>query len=206
MKKLAFLLAIMFIASTINAQDEEEFRTIFDNKITKVRGFGGPDMCFTTIDGEFAHMMGGGGGLILNDQLIFGGWGMGMTNSIPAKVRFDNNGDNEWEGKELDYGVGGLWFGYIIQGKKPIHPVIHAQIGWGEAEIADNTRSSEIYSDGIFVLNPIIELEMNITQFFRLGVGANYRFNFGTSLLKNEYSNSSFSGPGGFLSFKFGWF
>ena len=197
---------VVFVGIGVYAQDDEEFKTIFNGEIQKVRGFGGPNMAFSVLSGEFAHLMGGGGGIILNDQLLLGGWGLGVTNDIPAKPYLDDNGDNYYKGLELDYDIGGLWFGYIIKGKYPVHPVIHAQIGWGSAELTNRDGSKSGFNpDGIFVINPIVELEMNITQFFRLGVGANYRLNFGANNL-TQYSNSDFSGPGGFLSFKFGWF
>ena len=203
MKKITILLLAMATSFHLFAQEDDEFRTIFQGDIKKIRGFGGPNMEFTAIDGGFAHMMGGGGGIILNDQLIFGGFGVGMTNSIDAK-NIDANGVNEYQGYNLEYGYGGLWFGYIIKGKLPIHPVIHTQMGWGSVTVGEPYSSPE-HSDNVFVLNPIVELEMNITRFFRLGVGANYRFNFGLNRL-DGYGNQDFSGPGGFMSFKFGWF
>jgi len=56
----------------------------------------------------------------------------------------------------------------------------------------------------MFLYTPSIELEFNIAKLFRVGAGVNYRFVFGTGL--PGYINNEFSGPGGFLSFRFGWF
>lgn len=205
MRKIFIIISVILVSINLFAQDDDEFRTIFDGGINKIRGFGGPTMTFSVIDGEFAHLMGGGGGLILNDQLIIGGFGMGLTNYIDAKENLNDNGVDDYEGLEVDYSFGGLWFGYIIKGKYPIHPVIHTQIGWGHVNLVEQDHWDSGYNGSIFVLNPILELEMNITRFFRLAVGANYRLNYSMKKLE-KYENKHLSGPGGFLSFKFGWF
>lgn len=205
MRKIFIIMTVILTSISLFAQDDDEFRTIFDGGINKIRGFGGPTMTFSVIDGEFAHLMGGGGGLILNDQLIIGGFGMGLTNYIDAKENLDANGVDDYDGLEVNYSFGGLWFGYIIKGRYPIHPVIHTQIGWGSASLVKGISYTPYEQDRVFVVNPILELEMNITRFFRLAVGANYRLNLGINRLE-KYGNDHFSGPGGFLSFKFGWF
>jgi hypothetical protein len=51
---------------------------------------------------------------------------------------------------------------------------------------------------------PTLEVELNLTRYFRLGAGAS--FNIFTFVDMDGYSASDFTAPGGFLSFKFGWF
>ncbi len=200
MKRSILLITCFILGLTIFAQDD--YKTIFNaGNIEKVRGFGGPLMSFTSVDGEFAHMMGGGGGVILNDQLILGGFGIGLTNRIDAERTI--NGVVEYEGLQVELGYGGLWFGYIIKGNAPIHPVINTQLGWGSLDITNN-NFVKTSSDAVFVLNPIVELEMNITRFFRMSVGANYSIGFGVGT--DGFDNQDISGAGGFLAFKFGWF
>ena len=111
MKKLTFISILILTGLLAKAQEDyypdqnrDEFRTIFQRNDgrTTVSGFGGPLMTFGSIDGQFAHMMGGGGGVILND-FFFGGFGLGMTTNIP----YIND-----ELYNVDFGYGGLWFGY----------------------------------------------------------------------------------------------
>jgi hypothetical protein len=45
---------------------------------------------------------------------------------------------------------------------------------------------------------------MNFARYFKLGLGVNYRLVYGLS--STPYSFSDFAKPGGFISFKFGWF
>jgi len=188
------LLAVLFIlASGVGMGQENEIQTLFSGN-TRISGFGGPSMSFTTLKGQFAHMMGGGGAVLLGDFFI-GAYGEGLTNGIPAG------------GERLNFGHGGFWTGYSFMGQRPIHPCFSAQIGWGSAyegsyDIASYTP------DAVFVFNPAVELEMNFTRFFRLGLGVHYRLVTGVNpeMHSSPLSNSDLSGPGALLCFKFGWF
>jgi hypothetical protein len=180
-------LAVMMLAA-VNAQ-ENGIQTLFGEN-TRISGMGGPIMSFSSIDGQFAHMMGGGGGVLLGD-LFLGGYGMGLTNPITAG------------GIDTEFGHGGFWAGYSFMGKRSFHPVLSAQMGWGSITQVDD-HTPLFPSDGVFVVNPAIELEMNFTRFFRLGIGAHYRLVSGVNT--RTLTNSDFSGPGVFMTFKFGWF
>jgi len=218
MKKVVLITIAIVLSISAYTQEDDEFNTVIKNfEITKIRGFGGPSMSFSTIDGQFVHFMGGGGAVILNNKFFFGGFGTGTTNLVDAKeYLIGTPEENRYENFRVEMNYGGFWLGYIIGGSKPIHPIIHLQTGWGRASLSEDVRdnddfpfrysssSTTRYSSSIFVLNPVVEVEMNITRFFRLGVGANYRLVYGLDL--NGYANNDFAGPGGFLSFKFGWF
>ena len=187
MKKILITLLAAMMLMNINAQDSE-IQTIFGGG-TRISGMGGPMMSFTSIDGKFSHMMGGGGGVLLGD-LFLGGYGEGLTNPIVIG------------GNKTEFGHGGFWAGYSFMGKRPFHPAISTQMGWGTITQLD--EFTVLSTDNVFVINPAIELEMNFVRFFRLGVGAHYRFVSGVHT--STLTNSDFSGPGVFLTFKFGWF
>ena len=154
-------------------------------------------MQFTTIAGEFGHMMGGGGAVLLND-FFFGGYGLGLTNAIPDYVNLYNPDDR------LSLGHGGFWIGYSLFGERPIHVSISSLIGWGEFGIIQREEYQSYIHDNIFVLVPTLEVELNLTRYFRIGAGASY--NLYTMVDLQGYRSSDLSAPGGFLSFKFGWF
>ena len=188
MRKCLLTILLLLSITALKAQDNG-IQTLFGSG-TRISGFGGPIMSFTSINGEFAHMMGGGGAVLLGDFFI-GGYGEGLTNAIVAG------------GNRISFGHGGFWTGYSFMADRALHPCVSTQIGWGNISQHDEGYY-HLSNDNVFVLNPAIELEMNFTKFFRLGIGAHYRFVSGvnTSTLTNE----DFSGPGAFLSFKFGWF
>lgn len=198
MKKTIALFVAFFFSVHVFAQ--EDFQTIFDRDVS-FSGYGGPFMSFTQINGEFAHMMGGGGGLIVSKSFTFGGFGIGSTTN--HFIDYANpHSSIVYPDMDIEIGYGGLYVGYVFAANKPIHPAIYLQSGWGEVSLYDG--DSRTISDNIFSLNPSLQLEMNMTKFFRIGLGVNYQYVRGVSL--NGLSNEDFSSPGAFLSFKFGWF
>ncbi|MFC2080611.1 hypothetical protein ACFLR8_00190 [Bacteroidota bacterium] len=192
MRKFLTVVIIALAVSGLRAQDSE-IQTLFSGG-TRISGFGGPMISFTTVNGEFANMMGGGGGVLLGDFFL-GGYGEGLTNGIPVS------------GNRIDFGHGGFWTGYSFFAHRPFHPTVSAQMGWGAVSETDY-NFYELSSDNIFVFNPAIELEMNFTRFFRLSVGVHYRIVTGAnpSIQTSNLTNSDLSGPGALLAFKFGWF
>jgi len=196
-KKTLFVAMVLAIGVSAFAQ-QKEYRTVFDNQDVRISGMGGPFMQFTSVAGEFGHMMGGGGAVMLND-FFFGGYGLGLTNAIPDYV----NGNPS---DRLTLGHGGFWLGYSLFGEKPIHIALSSLIGWGEFGVMQDYGTYPFVRDKIFVLIPTVEVEVNLTRYFRIGAGAS--FNLYTMVDQNihGYSNGDLSAPGGFLSFKFGWF
>jgi hypothetical protein len=204
MKKTVITGMILAIAFTVFSQDRE-VQTLVDFDEVRVSGLGGPMMQFTAIDGEFAHLLGGGGAILFNDFFI-GGYGLGMTTNIQVNQdKYDPRHDDD----RLSVSHGGFWLGYSLFGTKPIHVCISSMIGFGELGIKDDIGQYE--GDNFFIVVPTLELELNLTRYFRIGAGATYNLFTLVSLkhpdgLGSGYSSSDLSAPGGFLSFKFGWF
>ncbi|MFO7670762.1 MAG: hypothetical protein R6W31_13965 [Bacteroidales bacterium] len=194
---LAGLILLMAIASW---SQEREYKTIVDFNDVRISGMGGVFMQFTAADGEFAHMLGGGGAVLLGD-FFFGAYGLGLTNQIP--VDRPNLPDYQ-TGDKLTISHGGFWLGYSLFGDRAIHMNFSSLVGWGTLGVRSEYYPENLWPDGIFVLSPTMEVELNLTKFFRLGVGASY--NIYTFVDLPGYTASDFSAPGGFLSFKFGWF
>ena len=196
-KKAIFTALILATTLSVFSQ-EKEFRTVFDNRDVRISGLGGPFMQFTAVAGEFAHMMGGGGAVLLNN-FFFGGYGLGLTNSIPDYV-------NQNPSDRLTLGHGGFWVGYSLFGDKPVHVTFSSLIGWGEFGVMQDYGTYPFVRDKIFVLSPTVEIELNLTRYFRIGAGASYNLYSLVDQNMHGYTNSDLSAPGGFLSFKFGWF
>ena len=194
MKKIFLIFLGIYFLLGLKAQEEAEIKTLFGEGQIKISGFGGPFMNFSIIDGKFAHLMGGGGGILIND-FFFGGYGIGLTNSIEFKGPSNN---------EVGFGHGGFWLGYNFLSRKLVHPSLHMQVGWGKISERLPSGGPLDKGDNIFVIIPTLELEMNITKYFKISTGGNYRF---VSFVDDEnYSESDFISPGVFLAFKFGLF
>jgi len=197
MKKSIFIVLFLVFTSVLFSQ-ERAYQTIFDNQDLRISGMGGPFMQFTSVAGEFGHMMGGGGAVLINN-FFFGGYGLGLTNSIPDYV-------NDHPTDRLTLGHGGFWLGYALFGQKPVHISISSMIGWGEFGIMQFDGYYPFLRDKIFVIVPTVEVEMNLTRYLRIGAGASYNLYTGLDEGMHGYRSSDISAPGGFLSFKFGWF
>lgn len=198
MKKIFLLFVLISTIGYLNAQEETEIQTFFNSKPDKIRGYIAPLTNTTYLDGETAYMTGVNVASIINDHYILGFYKLDLENDIRS-----NN--TNYIGNEMDFDHKGLWLGYIFMPQRIIHFNVNAQVGKGNLEIYDNIFNEWLEDDLIFVVSPSLEAEINVAKFFRVGIGANYRFTFDVDKFDN-YNNEDFSDFGAFISFKFGWF
>lgn len=165
--KTLLLNLLIFSTLIVNAQDE----TVFSS-VKRVGAFGGPIFEFEEKNDEINSVVGGGGGLILNDFFV-GGYGIGDLNFDEFNLDITNSNF-----EDVRVAHGGLWFGVTPLQNKAFHPYVSARLGWGKArfdEIDIITGDKDKVSDNIFVVTPELGFEINIFQFFRISVAANYR-------------------------------
>ncbi len=170
-------------------------------------GFGGPVVKFTQIQGENSVLIGGRGGWIIGHQLILGGGGYGLANSMDIPEYQINN-----KPAEMHFGYGGLELEYIIHPTNLVHSSVYCLFGGGVVEYADNDglkwSDSGGYTatamDEVWVIEPAVNATVNIATFFRISTGVSYRMVGGTKLAGT--SNSDLSGAAVNLTFRFGKF
>jgi len=175
-------------------------------------GFGGPMVKFTQIDGEFGVLTGGRGGWIIDHRFVLGGGGYGLANNIgiPIKTKeeIETEGENpeeiETEGEnpeeqDLEMGYGGAMLEFIIASDALIHFSVDCLIGAGGMTTPESDKD-----DAFFVLEPGLNVMLNITQFFRFGAGVSYRYTQGVEF--GELDDGDLSGAAAVLTFKFGSF
>lgn len=164
-------------------------------------GFGGPVVKFTQIKNESAVLVGGRGGWIINHTFIIGGGGYGLATQIKTDDIFYNEAF-------LNFGYGGLELEYIIQSDNVVHFSVYTLIGAGGITYNNNYMedwsSWDFGNDEFFVFEPAVNVEVNITSFFRINAGANYRYISGVNY--DNLNNSDLAGFAGVLTFKFGSF
>ena len=164
-------------------------------------GFGGPVVKFTSMNGEAGILVGGRGGWIINHSLIIGGGGYGLANNIKAKV-LGPNGE-----RYLNFGYGGVELEYVSQPARLVHLSYMVLVGGGGVNWRDeNLRAGSMNqeSDTFFILEPEVNVSLNVTQYFRLSAGVSYRYVSGSSSAVS--SNPDLSGPSGIIVFRFGKF
>jgi hypothetical protein len=192
MKTLLFCLSMLGLAGWVSAQDQ----ALFDN-VDVVGGFGGPIFEFGQVVNETGGAAGGGGGVVINNFFL-GGFGMGVADFSDVEV----------DGKpyEVGMGFGGIWMGYTPFSSKVIHPYTSLRLGWGGASLYPQDSEPDNYPEtGIFVVTPELGLEVNIFQWFRIGLTGGYRMVNGANELPG-ISDSDLSSFTGGLTLRFGWF
>jgi len=201
MKKMIALLLFILISS-VSAQEET---LLADGEVVH-GGFGGPVIKFAQIYDNFGVLVGGRGGWIINHCFSIGGGGYGLANNIDGTKMFD--------GKKmlLNFGYGGFEMEYIADWDKLIHFSFSCLIGAGAVSHRRNwdddwddwDDDAEHEADVFFVAEPAANIELNIISFFRINLGAGYRFISGVN--ENNLKNADFAGPSVNLTFKFGKF
>lgn len=189
--------------STAEAQRDETL--VGNRRGTQLGGFGGPVVKITRIAGEDAVISGGRGGLIINRRLVIGGGGYSLaTENIRTGFEFDNGDDGS-----LGFDYGGLEFEYIMRPSRVVHLTFYGLLGGGQASyeatrnVGGGVATQRLESD-VFVFEPAVNLELNVTRWFRTGIGFGYRYVDGSDL--PGMNDSRLSGGTGTFTFKFGSF
>jgi hypothetical protein len=210
MKKIALtmgLIALMSLAFGQKTDSEPEMQTLFGSKELHFGGFGGPRVAYSQFNSKDIWLVGGLGAAVVNHSFFFGGGGYGIVNS-PYFANVDSNAGGYLEG-----GYGGFMLGAIIKPNKMVHLSIPVLIGGGSLMYSDiplaNSQNSNmnlhiIDQSQFFVIEPSIELELNVISFMRIAAGVSYRYASGLSLI--DTPNNSFNSFSGSLTLKFGRF
>jgi len=187
MKKLAIVLLVL-TATPVMAEDEVLIRGIKESG-----GFGAPVVKFTQVNGQFGVIVGGRGGWIINRSLVVGGGGYGLAGSVNAE---EINSDTK-----LGMGYGGLELEYIFASRKVVHFSVQGLIGAGGVRYQDSDASE---GDAVFIVEPSLNLVLNVTKFFRLALGAGYRYIAGVD--SADLDAWALNGLSGTVALKFGYF
>jgi hypothetical protein len=212
--KTLFLALIMITTVLFSIPAMGDERTLLSGKVDH-GGFGGPDWKMTKIYGDMGLMAGGKGAWIIDHKVFIGGGGYGLVNDISAPVadRF------------LNLGYGGVVVGGIIGSDKVVHLCISALIGGGGVNYRkhwedmngrcdydddddifcnDDSKPDFISNDNFFVIEPGVDLELNVAKFMRITFGVSYRIVNG--LQGKDLKNSDLSGVSANVMLKFGKF
>jgi hypothetical protein len=156
MKRLLTIAVLLALASPALAQERTLVSGGFESG-----GFGAPVVKFSQVDGEFALFVGGRGGWIINHAFVVGGGGYGLTNDI------DTNDDGV---RDLELGYGGLELEYVNSSDALIHFTAYLLIGGG------GLSGTSVLEEAVFVLEPALNGELNVTDYFRFHAGAGFRW------------------------------
>jgi hypothetical protein len=154
-------------------------------------GFGAPVVRFSQINGQFAVLVGGRGGWIINSTFVLGAAGYGVATDVQVAGNPNRRG--------LEFGYGGADLEVILGSDALIHATFNTLIGGGSYRL----NYGGPY-DGVFVLEPALNIDLNVTTYMRLGLGGGYRWVTDVDMV--GFSDSDFSAFFGSLVLKFGSF
>ena len=204
MKKLmALAAALVMLPAVAPAQPE----TLFDQDISS-GGYGGPALKTTPLNSRMGLMMGASGAWIINSSFNVGLGGYGLV----TDVAIEREGiDTNW----LAFAYGGLILGYQLYPDNLLHLGVQALIGGGGVGQRRYWRDDPMGWEGdlaggtpLFVLEPGVTAELNISRLIRLQLEGSYRFvdaRTGT-LASVGVSDDDLSGASATLTLKFGSF
>lgn len=213
MKKTTITLCLLLMATCAFAQEKREMQTLFGNGgIYSHGGYGGITTSYSNIDGRDAILIGGRGAWLINHRIGIGLAGTGFLTEAKTDASLNDR-------YQLVGGYGGLFLEFIANPDSPIHVSFPLTIGAGGVSYARSYNSFrgndfdffEEASQAFFVVEPGVELELNIVKFMRVAFGVSYRY---TSDIDLDYvasgqaitSKDALRGLSGGITLKFGKF
>ncbi|MDX9928858.1 MAG: hypothetical protein RBS37_03300 [Bacteroidales bacterium] len=213
MKKIILISVVLSVLSMITHAQETGFEYYKGKEIRTLTGrnrqggvYFGLTTGYTVIDNSHAVLFGGRISWIGNKILGAGIGGTGFINEYHYEPSIDRE-------VFLAGAYGGIYIEPILMPRAPVHLSFPILLGAGGVSYVSN--DPDYYdnfiedSEPFLLIEPSAELELNMSRFFRLAIGASYRFptafNIGTT--GSEFiTASSIKGWSCILSLKFGKF
>ncbi len=205
MRRLALYCIIYSITFPVIAEETETFL----REKLEIKGFGSPIVKLTQVHNEFDLMIGARGAVLLNRALAIGIGGYSLASSIHVSDPQSNF--------EMEYA--GLILEFVFPSDKLVHLSASTLIGWGSLNNAANRNwmtydpyyddrhsyaNYNLVDDSFMVIEPELDFELNMTTFFRLGLGISYRYISGVGLM--PLTNADLKGLATVFTFKVGKF
>ncbi|SFW15133.1 hypothetical protein [Chitinophaga sancti] len=183
MKKALLALLVLISVQQAWAQTAQT-ETLFSKKSgsTKFGAYGVPAANLTSIGGNFAVMTGGYGGIFINKKWMFGAGAYSLVNNITSTYAPSATPGLK---QYLNFWYTGLAVEYTHNTDQLIHWTAGALVGGGAVarrnketfNLDDNEYKYHTYDrSGLFVAEPFANIELNVTSYLRLDLGATYRF------------------------------
>ncbi|MBU1100573.1 MAG: hypothetical protein KKA84_09230 [Bacteroidetes bacterium] len=203
--KNIIIVFVFVVCSTLSAQE----KTLFPSEDYSSGWYGASVLKLAEINNQSSLLMGVQAGYIMNHSFIIGLVMNGLVSNLGIEPQ---TGDVLSDNKDyLHLMYGGVELGYVILPMEQFHLVLSSLIGFGKIgynnSVDDGNNDNFMGShNGVsfFLVEPTVSVEANITSFFKVKAGVNYRFSTGVEY--RDLRNEDVSGLSGELNFKFGSF
>lgn len=209
MKTYAMILGLLIAGTAVFAQNDlsnegdQKIQTLFGENVDN-GGYGALMFNYSKINDENAFLFGMRGAWIIDHKLAIGLGGYGFVNNM------------EWDNMDghsnqfLTGGYGGLLIEPILFAHKPVHLSFPVLIGGGGVALVDDYWDDYYddwyteYADAFFVIEPGVEVELNLVQAMRMAFAVTYRFTEDVKL--KDIDKNALDGFNFGLTLKFGKF
>jgi hypothetical protein len=176
-QSVLFLLALLLIYNPASAQHR------FTGGDTHIGGFGGPVLKLSAVGSTTAFFVGGRGGMIVaigpRQHLSIGGGMYGMMSDVPVPATAAAG-----TARHLRFRYGGLELEYLLFPNDVLQLSAVTLLGAGQVGFDDEDHSGgfgfgHMWGGGgstLLVVEPGVNLTLNVAPFVRLGFGTGYRF------------------------------
>jgi len=166
LKGLAFVLITTSMVSTaaVFAQEQDTTQTLFKSSV-KVSELWTPEVKFNSIQGDIGTLIGFYGGALINRSFLIG---------ISGGVNLGH--------PRVNYGYFGGIMQYIYKPANLLHPSVQLLLAYGSTKDYENPKSGlldnfwNISGAHFFVMEPGINLELNLSTRLTLVGGVSYRY------------------------------
>lgn len=189
-KALIVCAILIHLLLSLSAQTRNDrFHGFGSNKSFQIKGYFGPLISLSNVEGAFAMDAGATAGFVINNQIFLGIYGQKLYTKIPrtdlAIVGYPTYSD----GKIGMIQAGGV-LGYIHRTNKALNWGLSGSAGIGRIDLLALPPTfqldEKIYDDKVIVLIPKLFLEMNMTRWFKINVSAGYRY---VGMINGTYIN-----------------
>jgi hypothetical protein len=189
-------------------EPKEQPETLFSGQ-SSFGGYFGFNFGYSDINGEDAVRGGGRLMFVANHYLGIGFGGQGFVSATTSKP-MNNDEVNYTQYANYLGGYGGLYLEPVFFSLKPIHvsmPILLGAGGMGYHQWNNgwDYGFNKTLTTAFFIIEPGLDVEFNIAKWFRIGLGASYRF---TSQVDSyvEIPSEALKGFNYGITFKMGWF
>lgn len=207
MKTFSFILIIMICYNIGYSQQEDEL----NDDSANISGYISP-FFETTLAIKNLNYFGGSGGLLLNKNIIAGGFGKLLATNYSIDSLYNSKDSVFEKNLELNMGGGGIILGFMFMPNKKIHPIVMLWAGGGNLSINKTVEINQkkwkknisAFYDDFFMFDFTFELDYRPVDFLSMGLGAHYQMFSGLKL--TNYKNTDFNGYGIYFNLKIGMF
>ncbi|MFC2096552.1 hypothetical protein ACFLQ3_02505 [Bacteroidota bacterium] len=190
MKKIFTLVLLALMVQVSFAQEEKEeekknkrddINTIFNKENLKVTGgYIAPELKIGNVHEDMSMFLGGKIGMTFNDKFTLGLAGYGLVNNSNFNIPDINPFSSAVTPVRIGIGYGGLALEYTLFSNKKVHFSIPVVVGVGGVSIYEDEEEyyydwNELENSAAFVVEPGVNVELNLFKFFRVDLGASYR-------------------------------